>query len=135
MIERILKIVSDRSFARFLVSGFCAAIAEYVIFLSLYSLLGHWSLLLCQVISFLCGAAISFSLNRLWVFKSNGNIKHEFAKYMTLVVINLFISGQIIWLLVNEIRLSAWIAKLITMAIIALWNFLIFQKLVFKRTS
>jgi putative flippase GtrA len=114
-------------------SGGLAATTEYLTFLVLHKL-GLW-LFLANALSFLCGLVVSFLLNKHWVFSHKGNASRQFAMYGTLAALNLAISSVTIVVLVQEVGLPAFIAKLCVMAMIASWNFIIFQRIIFKKTA
>ncbi len=90
------------------------------------------SLAIAQSVSFLMGMFVSFFLNKYWSFRSDGPAKREFARYAMLAVVNLLLSNLMLWGLVSGFGMVAWLAKLVVMALIACWNFVIFQRLVFK---
>jgi len=122
---------SHLKFIKFLLSGGSAASVEYGSFLVLIILL-NVPILGANIVSFLCGLGVSFLLNRVWVFKSAGQKKSEFARYFLLAVINLLLSTVIMGALVYNVGMSENFAKLIVMVLIASWNFVIFSKLIFK---
>ncbi len=115
---------------RFGISGSIAALSEFLIFILCSQLLAL-PIFSSQTISFMIGLLISYTLNRQWVFKSTAKMNSQIMKYATLAVINLLLSNILIVAL-HDAGLVAWIAKIIVMASVALWNFLIFQKIIFK---
>lgn len=117
---------------RFLISGASAASTEYAVFILLYITVGNGMLVVCQTISFICGFIVSYTLNRNWVFKSDNKKKDELIRYAVLALINLILSNIIIWLLTYRFHTIFWIAKFIVMALIATWNYVIFQKIIFN---
>jgi putative flippase GtrA len=124
--------LNDKHFRilRFLVSGGLAAIVEATSFLLLNNL--NRSIVLANSVSFVCALVVSFGMNKLWVFSSKGNVSRQFTLYFTLAAVNLAMSNLIIWLMVNEARATPLIAKILTMMIIAVWNYAFFSKLIFK---
>lgn len=127
--------MKQKRFMKFLISGIAAAIVEYSVFLWLHSIVGDKMIIASQSVSFLCGLMVSFVLNKNWVFKSDGNIKNELARYLILALINLFLSNILIWLLTSEMYVIFWFAKFIAMASVAIWNYIIFQKIIFKNNN
>jgi putative flippase GtrA len=115
---------------KFLMSGGLAAFTEYTSFLVLH----HFGvvLVLANALSFCCGLVISFMLNKHWVFSRKGDGPKQFMMYATLALINLVISSGLIVLLVHNLNIPPFISKVCTMALIASWNFFIFQKIIFK---
>ena len=118
---------------RFILSGSLAATAEFSSFLVCTHIFSM-TLPVSQSISFLFGLTVSYLLNKFWVFKSKGRVKDELPKYVILAVLNLLLSNVLIVLL-HTAGFVAWLAKLIVMASVASWNFLIFQKIIFGVTS
>lgn len=119
-------------FIRFLASGGSAAAVEYTTFAVLQLCLGQDWLLLSQPLSFAAGFVVSFLLNRSWVFRSGGALHAELLKYGLIASMNLVVGDFMIALLAGPFRLNPFLSKLLVMAIIAGWNYLLFSKLVFK---
>lgn len=118
---------------KFLASGGVAAATEYVSFVLMQA--ASLSLLISQTGSFLCGFVVSFSLNRLWVFKSGNQLKQQIIRYSILAVINLVITNILMNIFINSLSINNLIAKIIMMAIVAVWNYLIFSKLIFNQKN
>lgn len=121
----------SKKFAKFITSGVCAAATEYVAFVILDNILNGQFLVICQSASFLFGFIVSFSLNRSWVFNSYGKKINELIKYSILAAVNLVLSNIIIWFIVFVLNVSPWYAKIATMILIASWNYIIFQRIIF----
>ena len=79
----------------------------------------------------MCGFAVSFLLNKYWVFQSDQSSKGELAKYALLAGINLFLTNIVIHLLADQLHVVQWMSKLIVMGMVATWNYVIFSKLIF----
>lgn len=117
---------------KFLVSGGAAALVEYAVFLFLQTAEGPQHLILSQSVSFACGFVVSFLLNRCWVFRSEGRMGGELARYATLAAFNLVASNLALGLMVNALQVPAPLAKFLVMGMVAVWNYVIFSRLVFK---
>lgn len=115
---------------RFLVAGGSAALTEY----SFFILLTHINLpiILSNTLSFLCGLCVSFLLNKHWVFSAKGDASRQFILYFILATVNLGISNLLIWVFVGKIGLVPLVAKVFVMALIAVWNYAFFSRLIFK---
>jgi putative flippase GtrA len=122
----------QRRLIKFIISGGSAAVTEYGAFLILHSVFGVY-LLLANSLSFCAGLVVSFSLNRKWVFSSRGKMHVELVQYVSLAVINLFLSNLLIYVGVKKLDLMAAVVKIATMVLIAAWNYLIFSKLIFRQ--
>lgn len=113
---------------KFLVSGGLAAVTEYVSFLALILII---PVVPANALSFMLGLIVSFSLNRSWVFESRQETKKKFMQYSLLAFVNLIIGSAFIFAL-TAAGVLALVAKVIVMLLIALWNYLIFSKIIFK---
>lgn len=123
-------IVKHSKLARFIATGGSAAVVEYIAFIILHRLGLH--ILVANSLSFACGLIVSFCLNRFWVFRSRDNVSTQFGMYAVLAVINLCISDALIWVAVNKLSMRALIAKLITMVLVAIWNYVIYTRIIFR---
>src|SRR5437870_13251323 len=80
-----------KSLTRFLVSGVCAFVAEYLSFVVLYYVL-NIGLVVANGLSFVLGLGTSFSLNRNWTFSFKQYKKtksHQLLYYIGLALFNL----------------------------------------------
>lgn len=118
-------------FAKFLLVGGLAAITEYGSFLFFIGPL-RLQVIIANVVSFCLGLLVSFSLNRSWVFIVMEEAKKQFVRYLVLALINLCISTFSIWVLTEEVGMPAAYGKVVMMVVIAVWNFVIFSKFIFK---
>lgn len=114
---------------RYAIIGLSAFALEYF---SYIILLSYISLNISHSISMTFGFILSFTLNRLWSFKSTGNITKQFIYMIILFLINLRISNIIIGQLTVSLKIHAFISKLLVMGLIILWNFIIFKKIIYR---
>jgi putative flippase GtrA len=99
----------------------------------------HWNLLLANSLSFIVGLSISFMLNRIWAFKEDNyqrKFHHQALIYIVLALSNLVINNLIVSGL-KAAGLDPRIGKIIAIATIAVWNFMVYKYIIFKsvRTS
>lgn len=82
---------------------------------------------------------ISFLLNRKWTFKSDGNQRRQFVMFLVVTLIGLWgVQNALIW--VVERLLGGWlegplllgVAKLVATVGSLTWNYLLYDRLVFK---
>jgi putative flippase GtrA len=125
--------IDARRLTRFLITGVGAAVVEYFFFILLQTISKSTNIFVHQTISFLCGFAISFILNKKWVFKSDSSKKDELIKYSILAIINLVLSNILIVTLVSIVGVAPWFAKLVVMTSVAIWNYIIYQRIIFKK--
>jgi len=131
MIDKIHK----RTPVKFLIVGSITFLCEYIIFYSLYVLL-HWELLLSNSLSFAVGLSMSFMLNRLWAFKIDRyarKLHHQAVIYGALAATNLVINNLIVAGLKAD-GLDPRIGKVVAIAVIAIWNLLIYKYFIFKES-
>jgi len=117
---------------KYVFSGIMAFATEYVSFIILFYFF-HFHLTIANVISFFAGFTVSFLLNRNWVFgdvSKNGDRTRQLLKYFILALINVVISSILINLF--SIFIVVFLSKLITVCTIAVWNYFIYKKFIFK---
>lgn len=115
---------------KFLISGGISAAIEFITFLLLITIS---SLVLSNVISFLVGLIVSFVINKNWVFGYRlNNIKTPLV-YAGVAIFNI-IAGTIIILLLEN-NLTPWLAKAVTMILIAIWNYILYSRYIFVDTK
>lgn len=124
--------VLNRPLVRFLVVGGGAAALELLTF----ELLSPLPLLVAHGTSFLVGLVASFLGYRFWTFAGEHTLPlaAQFGSYATLALINVAATSGIIHLLV-EAGLAPLVAKVVCMGLVATWNFLLLNRLVFRRTA
>ena len=75
-------------------------------------------------IGFMSGCVINYSLNKLWTFNDdNADIINQFARYVTISVGGLLISNLLIYLLTTKMKANFFVAKLSSVVIVSIWNF------------
>lgn len=132
MIKNLPSASERQRIARFLLSGGTAALTDYATFLVMFYVLGT-TIVVANVTSFLAGLVVSFLLNKKWVFKGGQakSTRTQTVLYVSLAFLNLFITSIAIEYL-HEIGVAAAIAKFILIGVVAVWNYFIFKKLIFK---
>ncbi|MEK4345582.1 MULTISPECIES: GtrA family protein [Paenibacillus] len=114
---------------RFGVTGCSAVLTDSFIY---YLLLNIWSTSISKGMSFLCGAGISFLLNKLWTFEATQNTSSHIWKFSVLYLGTLSIN-----ILMNKLTLSLFpsmymIAFLVATGTSMLLNFIGQKWWVFK---
>ncbi len=78
-----------------------------------------------NAIGFSAAATSNYILNRIWTFKShNPQIAKEFSSFILISLIGLGINTFVIWFLVSKTKMNFYIAKVIAIVVVTLWNFL-----------
>lgn len=138
MIPFIQRILSNRRVLIYVLVGALAFAIEYASFLLLIRWIsGSYALSVAQTISFSLGLIVSFTGSRLFTFKGKDmtyahSVSRQLGSYILLAVINLAITNLVIYGLVHYLLFIPFIAKLLVMCMVVVWNFLIFQKIIFK---
>ena len=116
---------------RFSIVGVVSTIINYAIFYVLFSFLyqGH---VLSSAVGFLIGIGVSYSLNRIFTFKSDSTkVKKELLLYITVCLISLSISLSILEVLVTYVGINPLIANLLCIGVSTVTNFVGVKKIVF----
>jgi putative flippase GtrA len=115
---------------RYLAVGFSSAAIELVVFIVLDVLVGI-DVRIATMIALACSTVFNFIMSWSYTFKSASNLMRSLILYLLLFAFNQAFSAiAIVWLL--DIGLSSIVAKMVTMACIVLWNFVLYRKVVFK---
>jgi putative flippase GtrA len=89
------------------------------------------SLAVATTIAFWTALAVNFSLNRVWVFRTDGSISQSFLRYMVLVACNYVLTMGIV-LGATNLGVAYPIGKLLAIGAVAVWTFLLYQRWVFR---
>lgn len=124
-------------FIKYIGVGAAAFAVEYGTFVGLIYL---WNLplVIVQSLSFLLGLTVSFLGSRFITFSVGEEESHslgvssQIVSFLSLGLFNLLVSNIILHLLVNDMHLHKFVAKIAVMALVALWNYLIFNRFIFK---
>ena len=134
MIVPKLRVVLTGPLVKYAITGLTAFALEFGSFYLLFTP-NHSSLYVANSISFCIGLITSFTLNRIWTFKTGTYKKsasYQLISYILLALINLVLSNLVIGILVR-LHIAAGVSKFLAIALIALWNYTIFQRLVFSK--
>lgn len=78
------------------------------------------------------GFIYSFILNRTWAFKSKDNAVKQMIFMIILLALNTFISNEAISFMGRAIGIPFVIAKPVMQAAVALWNYFIYDKIIYR---
>ena len=117
---------------RFLVVGGSAALLE----LGVFQLLVHAGVapVPANVVSFAFGMTTSFLGYRMWTFAGDQSlpVAGQFGAYLALALFNAAATSALIHVLVSAGTIP-WLAKAGCMVLVAGWNFLLLNRLIFRR--
>jgi putative flippase GtrA len=81
---------------------------------------------IANAIGFTIAATCNYFLNRWWTFHSNNpDIGIEYTRFLFISIIGLGINTAVIWLLVSKKNLNFYFSKLLAIAIVTIWNFIL----------
>ncbi len=81
---------------------------------------------IANAIGFTIAATSNYILNRIWTFEShNPEIAWEYSKFLGISLIGLLINTLVIYILVSKSKVNFYLAKLIAIVIVTIWNFII----------
>lgn len=123
---------------RFAIVGSFNTLLDFVLlFLFVYA--AHLDTYLSNILSTGICLVISFLLNRQWTFRSDGDQRRQFILFLIVTLIGLWgVQTALIWLV--ERLLSGWIEGPVLLAVAKLvatvgsltWNYLLYDRVVFK---
>lgn len=121
---------------RYILIGGSSAVFEYISFILLNYLLSN--IILANVISFIIGLLYSFLLHRGWTF-SGGSHRHnpssQLLSYAILALVNVVLTSILIGFQVGTMNVPPFIAKLVCMALVVCWNYLLLNKVIFVKVK
>ncbi|WP_456087521.1 GtrA family protein [Parabacteroides sp.] len=86
--------------------------------------------------SFLAGLLVNYYISTAWIFESTIKSKQiEFTLFALIGVVGLGLNDLLIWIFTEKCHIYYMFSKLITAALVYLWNFLGRKYLVFNKQS
>jgi len=113
------------SFLRYLVAGGAGFLIDYSVLALCYHVFG-WHYLLAAALGFLLGLVFVYVASNAWVFESRklrGQSFTEFFLFTVIGLVGLLLTTAFMWLFVEKATFPPLIAKLVTTALVLLWNF------------
>lgn len=110
-------------FRYFFVGGF-AFLVDYGLLVLLTEVFGlHY--LVSATISFIAGLVVNYLLSTSWIFRKSTleNKWAEFLIFAVIGVIGLGLNNLLLYLLTDKLHIHYMISKLITTALVMIWNF------------
>ncbi len=120
---------------RFIVSGSSAAFTALLLFYIFSNLLGMWYLS-ASILSFLLAVVVGFIMQKYYTFKNHSKTgaKKQAIIFFVISLINLGINVLLMSFFVGLLSFNQMLAKVVTLGILACWNFFVYQKFVFRDT-
>ena len=90
---------------------------------------------LANSIGFTIAASTNYVLNRIWTFESdNPDIAVEYGEFLVLSIIGLGLNNLLLWIFHSKFNLNFYVAKLIAIGFVTIWNFLANYFITFNQT-
>ena len=84
----------------------------------------EWNKYLSNSLGFVLAATNNYIWNRLWTFQSTSTeIPVEYGKLFLIAAIGLGINNLVVYLLHGKLKLNFYLAKIIAVAVVTIWNF------------
>lgn len=119
----------NKRFIKYLIVGGSSALLEVIIFSFLRIL--SFDLSLANIVAVATATLYNFFLNRGWSFAAGSKLKRSFLLYLILFFFNLAFSTTAIQVIVS-LGFIEVLAKLLTMVLITIWNYVLYRKVIFK---
>lgn len=113
--------------------GCGSAALDFMLYTFLLMVLG-WHYLLANCISVLAGITTSFTLNRNYNFKVKDQTTRRFSIFLTVGLCGMLMSNFILWGCISQLSMNKVISKLLSIALVVFFQFLINKYITFKPT-
>ena len=118
---------TDNSFIQFIRYFFVGGIAAVVnigmlfVFADIFNI----NYLISNIMAFICGHIVNFSLSKIFVFKNKNSINRvfEFVMYFVIGVLGLGFDTIMLWVFTSKLKIYYMISKVISTALTFIWNF------------
>ena len=137
LFSRLFKEKTDNTFIQFFRYCFVGGLAFLVDYGLLYLLSDKCGLhyLLSASIAFIAGLVVNYLISTFWVFSESKyeDKRKEFAIFAIIGVIGLGLTEGLMWLFTDLAGLHYMLSKLITAALVLLWNFIARKVILFTK--
>jgi putative flippase GtrA len=126
------KLINHNTVIKYLLTGGLAFAVDYLLLLSCYYVFSL-PLWVATTLGYLGGLCVSFFINRTWVFSERGKqrkMTRQLVEYVLLLLFNYAFTVFAIRLFDSR-GISPAISKIVITAMIAGWNYIIFNKIIF----
>ena len=113
------------AFVRYLFAGGAGFLIDYGIF-ALCSEVFEWHYLLSAALGFIAGLIFVYIVSNKWVFTNRKMQQHqvvEFTVFSIIGVVGLLLTMLFMWIFTDLCSIHALISKLLTTALVLIWNF------------
>lgn len=120
---------------KFIISGGTAALSKLAFFFVLFSVF-HVFYLLASAVAFALSVVVGFYLQKYFTFENLS--KEDMGKQATIFIfvsfLNLLVNVAVMYLLVGVFKFNEIFSQILTIGIIACWNYFVYQKFVFNKS-
>lgn len=119
---------------KYLFAGGLAALTDFAILFLLVDVIHIWYVT-SSVLAFAIAFGVSFYLQKFWTFRDGDldKIYKQLAVYLAVGLANLGLNTLFIYILVDKFGLWYMLAQVLISGVIAIWSFLIYKFLIFKK--
>lgn len=147
MIKKLFNIINEKGgigkFIRYVLVGGSAVIVDFAVFEIILLVIGADNSItlfshsaapekIANTAAVIIGFIYSFVLNRTWAFKSEDNAAKQIILMLILLALNTFISSEAISFMGRTIGIPFVIAKPVMQVAVALWNYFIYDKIIYR---
>ena len=133
----MLKNIKDRSkkhreLVVYLICGFLTFVVSMVVYALLSEIFGI-NVLVANIITWIIAVYFAFSVNRKFVFKSNGNFTSELIQFYLGRVVTLVVEQAMLYVFIIRLMFNNMTIKSIAQVVIIILNYIISKFIVFKK--
>ena len=133
----MLKNIKDRSkkhreLVVYLICGFLTFVVSMVVY-ALLSEIFRINVLVANIITWIIAVYFAFSVNRKFVFKSNGNFTSELIQFYLGRVVTLVVEQAMLYIFIIRLMFNNMTIKSIAQVVIIILNYIISKFIVFKK--
>ena len=114
--------------------GCCSSGLDFLLYTLFVQVFG-WHYILSNCISVLAGITTSFTLNRNFNFKVKDKTRKRFAIFLTVGLCGMMLSNLILYVCISMMSLNKIISKLLSIALVVFFQFLLNKYITFKPTK
>ena len=108
---------------KFCVVGFSGMLVDFF-FTWLCKEKFKWNKYISNSIGFVLAATNNYIWNRIWTFQSQGTeIVREYSSFLIISLVGMGINNAVIYLLHDRLKLNFYLAKILAIGVVTLWNF------------
>ena len=123
---------------RYMVTGGIAMVVSFAVYVAGWRMLSRFGVrgdyLLADVAAWFAGMVVNYGLSSRWVFERKESMSqtHEFAAFAAIGLIGLGWSQLALWGLVGGLGVQRDLAKVVSAAIVFVWNFTMRKIVLFR---